>query len=211
MANRWEDIDDEREKYQAYLCSREWSVLKNAVHDRAGGQCERCFTRPIQAVHHLTYARKYREDLRDLQGICNGCHEFIHGKSDVDPCAVEDRPFHVLKVISRDGELYVDCGYYCVELCGSIGISVSKGMCDPKEAERLLLNAIKCGMRMKDDSRNESSVHPEESPPPPPPLVIRRAADARRDRMNNNQQTPEPRTTFVIEYRGETIGGCNGQ
>ena len=33
----WREIKDEREKYQYYLCSREWGVLKEAVHKRAEG------------------------------------------------------------------------------------------------------------------------------------------------------------------------------
>jgi hypothetical protein len=39
----------------------------------------------LYAVHHLTYARKYRERLDDLAGWCNQCHEFTHGKTDFDP------------------------------------------------------------------------------------------------------------------------------
>ena len=77
----------ERDKYQSYLCSREWNVLKEAVHERAGGRCERCRIFPITAVHHLTYERKYHEELTDLQGSCEQCHKFTHGKSDFDPNA----------------------------------------------------------------------------------------------------------------------------
>jgi hypothetical protein len=39
----------------------------------------------MECVHHLTYARKYKERLEDLAGWCNACHEFTHGKTDVDP------------------------------------------------------------------------------------------------------------------------------
>lgn len=81
----WQDIPDEREKYAAYLCSREWSVKKEAVHARAEGYCERCRRNKIDAVHHLNYLRKYNEELEDLQAICNPCHEFTHGKSNFDP------------------------------------------------------------------------------------------------------------------------------
>lgn len=84
----WKAMPEGREKYQAYLCSREWSILKQAVHDRSGGECERCHTGSIEAVHHLTYARKYNERLEDLAGWCKACHEFTHGKSEYDPlCA----------------------------------------------------------------------------------------------------------------------------
>jgi hypothetical protein len=89
----WKKIVDEREKYQAYLCSREWSKKREAVRKRCGDKCERCGINKIDAVHHLTYARKYEERIEDLQGICNGCHEFIHGKSDVDPKTGQARPF----------------------------------------------------------------------------------------------------------------------
>lgn len=81
----WKTETDDREKYGLYLASREWSVLKEAVHARAKGVCERCNVNKIDAVHHLTYIRKYEEQLDDLQGLCKGCHDFNHGKSDVDP------------------------------------------------------------------------------------------------------------------------------
>jgi hypothetical protein len=88
----WKKMPEGKEKYAAYLCSREWSVLKEAVRERSGGVCERCTSNPMDHVHHLTYARKYSEELVDLQACCKQCHEFIHGKSDCDP--VHER--HVL-------------------------------------------------------------------------------------------------------------------
>lgn len=81
----WRTIKDDREKYKAYLCSREWALLRNAVRARCGGKCERCKWNDMQCVHHLTYARKYDEPIEDLAGWCNACHEFTHGKSDYDP------------------------------------------------------------------------------------------------------------------------------
>jgi hypothetical protein len=83
----WRDITDDREKYSAYLCSREWAEKREAVRERAHGKCERCFIAPMDACHHLTYERKYRESLDDLQAICNPCHQFIHGKGPVDPAS----------------------------------------------------------------------------------------------------------------------------
>lgn len=76
---------DERERYHRYLCSREWSVLKGQVKNRSGGICERCRHNRSDAVHHLTYLRKYQERIEDLQDICNPCHEFTHGKRARDP------------------------------------------------------------------------------------------------------------------------------
>lgn len=82
---RWQEVADQKEKYQAYLCSREWSEKKEAVRKRCNGVCERCKVNAMNAVHHLTYERKYAERLDDLQAICNGCHDFTHAKSQHDP------------------------------------------------------------------------------------------------------------------------------
>jgi len=84
-AGDWRQIKSDREKYRAYLCSREWALLRNAVRARCGGKCERCGVNEMECVHHLTYARKYDERIEDLAGWCNACHEFTHGKSDYDP------------------------------------------------------------------------------------------------------------------------------
>lgn len=81
----WRSIEDEKEKYAAYLCSEEWGRLRRAVLKRADARCERCFSPYIESVHHLTYIRRYREDLADLQAVCQGCHDFIHGRSPIDP------------------------------------------------------------------------------------------------------------------------------
>jgi hypothetical protein len=79
------------EKYNRYLCGREWSLKKRAVKARCNGVCERCQDNPMHHVHHLTYARKYNERLDDLQGLCKGCHDFIHAFSDFDPKDFADK------------------------------------------------------------------------------------------------------------------------
>lgn len=81
----WRSMPEGREKYQAYLCGREWGQLREKVRLRCGGVCERCKHNAMAQVHHLTYERKYGERLEDLQAICRGCHEFTHAKSDFDP------------------------------------------------------------------------------------------------------------------------------
>jgi hypothetical protein len=93
MATRWQDITNDKKKYAAYLCSREWSVLKEQVRARSGGVCERCRSNPMDACHHLTYENKYNESLEDLQAICTPCHEFTHGKSGYDPSCKIKGPF----------------------------------------------------------------------------------------------------------------------
>lgn len=81
----WKSMPEGKEKYAAYLCSREWAVKRRAVAARCGEMCERCGLNDMECVHHLTYARKYREHLDDLAGWCNQCHDFVHGKSDFCP------------------------------------------------------------------------------------------------------------------------------
>lgn len=171
------ELGNDRERYQAYLCSREWSLLKEQVHERAQGLCERCFTRPIDAVHHKTYARKYSESLSDLQGLCDGCHKFVHAKADTDPATVEDRDFHSLRVITRGGEIYVDCGRYCVDIYSSLAISIWKGACDPNIAAETLRKAIECGVQMKNDdaSADVAASMDRSREHKPQKLIIRRA------------------------------------
>lgn len=87
----WRSITNEKEKYAAYLCSREWAEKREAVRNRSHGICERCKFYKMDACHHLTYERKYHEELSDLQAICKKCHEFTHGKSDADPAILNMR------------------------------------------------------------------------------------------------------------------------
>lgn len=86
----WQAMPEGNEKRQAYYCSREWSVKKEAVKSRSGGTCERCGLYPGQNVHHKTYHRLYSESLEELWHLCIGCHEFIHGHSDSDPAKEEE-------------------------------------------------------------------------------------------------------------------------
>lgn len=81
----WRTIDDEREKYAAYLCSPEWGKLRRFVVERSLGLCERCRLNKLDHVHHLTYIRKYNELPEDLSAVCRGCHEFVHGRVGIDP------------------------------------------------------------------------------------------------------------------------------
>jgi 5-methylcytosine-specific restriction endonuclease McrA len=78
-------VGPEDERYQRYLCSREWAERRRTVLARCGGVCERCRHAAASHVHHLTYIRKYRERPEDLQALCEPCHEFTHGKRDDDP------------------------------------------------------------------------------------------------------------------------------
>jgi hypothetical protein len=79
-------------EYEGYLKSKEWKALCKAVKERCNNICERCNNHLVDDVHHLTYVRKYEERLEDLQGLCAGCHEFLHRKSGIDP---KERSIHV--------------------------------------------------------------------------------------------------------------------
>lgn len=75
----WTLISDPREKYQAYLCSEEWGKLRLAVRLRSHGKCERCGLGAVEHTHHLTYVRRFKEELKDLVGLCEPCHSIVHG------------------------------------------------------------------------------------------------------------------------------------
>ena len=71
--------------YKQYLASREWRVKRKEVIERNNNICERCASRPIEDVHHLTYENIGNEDERDLLGVCRPCHEYLAAERDEDP------------------------------------------------------------------------------------------------------------------------------
>jgi len=95
----WKTMPEGREKYAAYLASREWAVMKEQVKQRSRGTCEHCLTASGTQTHHQTYAHKYKELPEDLLHVCAPCHEFLSGKTTHNPA--NDRP---LMVRSRMGE-----------------------------------------------------------------------------------------------------------
>ena len=74
--------------YTEYMQSDEWKRKRTRIRRRARGWCERCGVNRRYAIHHLTYERLGCEELGDLLAVCQGCHDFLHGKSDYDPAAV---------------------------------------------------------------------------------------------------------------------------
>ena len=81
----WRNEKPGRRKYDLYMNSREWQLKKRKVKERSRGICERCRDRSSEAVHHLHYRSLYNEPLEDLLDVCNGCHDYLHARSDVDP------------------------------------------------------------------------------------------------------------------------------
>jgi phage terminase large subunit GpA-like protein len=64
---------------KAYYTTKEWQARCEAVKMRCRARCEYCGSRPVQNVHHRTYARWMQEPLEDLMGVCRACHCLIHG------------------------------------------------------------------------------------------------------------------------------------
>ena len=85
MGDHWYLYTDE--KYLAYLNSKEWKTLRKQVIERCNNTCERCGKLCVSQIHHLTYARVYHEKLDDVQGLCEYCHDFLHGKRTDDGTA----------------------------------------------------------------------------------------------------------------------------
>ena len=98
-----------RVEYHTYLASREWALLKLAVRMRSGGRCERCYFGSAAQVHHETYERIGHEDVNDLMDLGDGCHEFLSGKRDGDPCDLDQ------------GRLERKPGPVCVLSVGELG------------------------------------------------------------------------------------------
>lgn len=82
MRSGWYDRTSPR--YLRYLKSKEWVAKRQQVIERCNDRCERCGKFSVAEVHHLTYVRVYREELEDLQGLCEFCHAFLHGESSTD-------------------------------------------------------------------------------------------------------------------------------
>ena len=65
------------ENYHVYLQSEDWMKLRRRVLERDEYKCHLCGNR-ANRVHHLSYQNIYNEDLDDLVGVCEGCHQGIH-------------------------------------------------------------------------------------------------------------------------------------
>ncbi len=66
------------ERYDAYMRSPQWRLVRAQVIERDKGECRMCGARERLTVHHLTYARIFREWLDDLITLCFHCHEKRH-------------------------------------------------------------------------------------------------------------------------------------
>lgn len=71
--------EDWMTRYELYLASEEWRLLRKKVLERDRQTCQACLVATATQVHHLTYVRAGNEDLADLLSLCRPCHRGIHG------------------------------------------------------------------------------------------------------------------------------------
>ena len=64
--------------YHEYLKSKKWQSKKDQVMARCQGICEACEKEPTTQTHHITYQNLGNENLWELLGVCEKCHEIIH-------------------------------------------------------------------------------------------------------------------------------------
>lgn len=68
--------------YQEYLSHPQYRAIRQQAIDRSGGICERCHSRPVTEVHHLSYPKwgTFEKDASGLLAICHQCHCELEGK-----------------------------------------------------------------------------------------------------------------------------------
>ena len=74
--------DAKQGRYDRFMASVEWWIIRDAKLSIVGYRCEQCGTEgPILDVHHLTYDRFGGDErMTDLQVLCRPCHNEAHGR-----------------------------------------------------------------------------------------------------------------------------------
>ena len=66
-------------KYSVYLKSNDWKLKKSEAFSMFGRLCARCSSTKHLHVHHATYDRIYKENVKtDLFVLCVYCHNLYH-------------------------------------------------------------------------------------------------------------------------------------
>lgn len=65
------------QEYADYLQTAEWKERRIKCMARVGNRCEACGQKPPLDIHHLTYARIFKEPLEDLMALCRPHHDYI--------------------------------------------------------------------------------------------------------------------------------------
>ena len=76
--------DHRNGSYGERRTTKEWELLKKAVHSRDGYRCRMCNRDDLPLhVHHRTYNNYAEEPLEDLITLCADCHGLFHSYSKV--------------------------------------------------------------------------------------------------------------------------------
>jgi 5-methylcytosine-specific restriction endonuclease McrA len=67
-----------KNKYQLYLKSPQWFLIRNWLFYFRGEKCQECGSTKDLQVHHLNYYHIFNEMPDDLKIVCKQCHELIH-------------------------------------------------------------------------------------------------------------------------------------
>lgn len=64
--------------YSAYIQSDFWKAKRAEAIQFYGRHCARCGDNRRLEVHHISYERLGREEMVDLEVLCNSCHHNVH-------------------------------------------------------------------------------------------------------------------------------------
>jgi hypothetical protein len=69
---------DWNQRYQEYLSSYEWRIIRKNVLEIDNFKCVSCNSKSNLHIHHITYKNVGNEDTGDLLTLCSLCHKIIH-------------------------------------------------------------------------------------------------------------------------------------
>jgi 5-methylcytosine-specific restriction endonuclease McrA len=69
---------DKRYRYDQYLGSQQWDLIRRQVRTKYKDTCQECFKAGKVEIHHKTYERIGAEEIDDLVALCRSCHKALH-------------------------------------------------------------------------------------------------------------------------------------
>jgi 5-methylcytosine-specific restriction endonuclease McrA len=69
---------DRRYRYDQYLRSQQWDLIRGQVRAKYKDTCQECFKAGKVEIHHKTYERIGAEHIDDLVALCRSCHKALH-------------------------------------------------------------------------------------------------------------------------------------
>lgn len=78
-SSAWKETKTWREKYDAYLLSDHWQLLRIKAFEKAGNRCEACTQKHGLVGHHMIYREPLEScTVDDIMALCDPCHETFH-------------------------------------------------------------------------------------------------------------------------------------